>query len=64
MRDLVSETQCLARNSSMTVSEICKAAGIKSRWYHKFIAGEFKDPGVSKVQRLHEVLKDSRVKAA
>lgn len=64
MNNIVNETRRLARKSVMTVSEICSAATVKRRWYHKFVAGEFKDPGISKVLRLNRALKRSAKKAA
>ena len=59
MHDLVSETLRLARQSNLTVAKICKAAEIKPRWYYKFVAGEFSDPGVNKVLRLNKTLKSN-----
>ena len=64
MHDIVIETQRLARKSGLPVDEICKAADIKRRWYHKFLAGEFSDPGVNKVLRLNAALKKTKAKAA
>jgi len=60
---VVIETQRLARQVDMTVAEICKAADIKRRWYHKFLAGEFSDPGINKVLRLNGALKKIRAKS-
>lgn len=57
MANLINETVQLAKSTTMTVAEICRAAQIKPRWYHKLIAGEFKDPGFNKVTRLNRVLK-------
>lgn len=64
MTDIVAETQRLARDTNLTVAEICKAANIKPRWYHKFLASEFKDPGISKVMRLHRALAERKRRAA
>lgn len=62
--DVVLETQRLARKVDMSVADICKAADIKRRWYRKFLAGEFSDPGVNKVLRLNAALKKTKAKAA
>ena len=56
MTDLVHETRDLAKASKIPVSDICKAAQIKPRWYYRFISGDFKDPGANKIMRLHQVL--------
>lgn len=56
MTDLVKETLSLAKQTNLAVSEICKAAGVKQRWYYRFLAGDFQDPGVNKILRLHSVL--------
>ena len=60
MHDLVSETWRLAKASKLPVADICAAADIKRRWYAKFKAGEFKDPGVSKALRPHKALSQKR----
>ena len=46
----------MAKRSALSVSSICAGANVQIRWYHKFINGEFKDPGYSKVTRLHNYL--------
>lgn len=61
--NLVEKTVRLAKQSSRPVSEICRAAGVKQRWYHRFLAGDFSDPGVNKVIRLFGVLSESDAKA-
>ncbi len=57
MSDLMTETMRLARECEWPVAAVCQAAGVRPRWYHKFIAGEFSDPGVTKVERLNKALK-------
>lgn len=63
MHDLVSQTIRLAKASKIPVAEICSAADVKPRWYAKFKAGEFSDPGVNKVLRLYHALKSKKVAA-
>ena len=55
----VKNTIDLAKRSRQSVTKICEGAEIKSRWYHRFINGDFKDPGYGKVTRLHNYLVES-----
>lgn len=64
MYDLVQETRRLAKASKLPVTAICKAADVKPRWYHRFLAGDFKEPGVNKITRLYQVLSENKLKAA
>lgn len=56
MSDLLSETLRLAKSSALPAREICTQAKVGYRWYCRFLNGDFADPGVKKVERLHEVL--------
>lgn len=58
MKDIVQETRSLAKASKIKVSEICKAAQVKPRWYFKFISGQIKEPGAGKITRLYQLFKD------
>ena len=59
---LMERTQRLLHESDMSLPDVhagLKAAGhdnIGFYWLRKFSAGEFKDPGVNKVQTLYEYL--------
>ncbi len=64
MNDLMTETMDLAKSADLPVADICQAAAIKPRWYYRFLAGDFKDPGINKIMRLHKVLSDQKRKAA
>lgn len=64
MRDLVSETRRLAKASKMPVDELCAAAKVKRRWFYRFLAGDFKEPGVGKISRLYTVLTEVSKRAA
>lgn len=55
--DLVEETRAMARESSVPVKQMCADAEVGRRWLHRFIAGDFKEPGANKVKRLHDALK-------
>lgn len=58
MRDLLAETLRLAKETELSVEEICRAARVGRRWYYRLLAGDFDDPGVRRVQRVHNALAD------
>lgn len=58
MTDIVQETRKLAKASKLPVADICASAQVKPRWYFRFVAGDFKDPGANKISRLYEFLKN------
>ena len=35
---------------------ICHDVGLSTEWYHKVLAGKIRDPGVRRVEKLHEYL--------
>ena len=51
--DLYTETLRLARESGESVPELARATGLKQRWLHRLLAGDFNDPGVRKIEKLH-----------
>ena len=56
MSTFLDQTLELARRSRRPVTEICRDAGLQPRWYYLLLSGEIKDPGVHKVQSLHDAL--------
>lgn len=62
--DLYSKTIRLLKMSSISFSEISKGAGVGQRWLFDLANGRFKDPGVRKIQRLHDYLSKRNEKAA
>jgi hypothetical protein len=64
MDSLLQETLMLARATELPIPKICREAAVKERWYRRFIAGDFTDPGVNKVERLNRVLKQHKRRAA
>lgn len=58
--DLLTKTIDLAKTSRVPVHMLCKEIGVSVRWYHKLIAGKFSDPGVCKIERLHNFLLANR----
>lgn len=57
MGELLKQTLELARRTEIPVDRICQGARVKERWYFRFVAGDFEDPGVNKVERVHRFLK-------
>ena len=57
---LMEETLRLAKETKLSAVEVCEAAGIKRRWYYRFLAGDFHEPGVNKILRLHRVLAEAK----
>lgn len=55
--DILAETIEMAKASGLTARQICARADVGIPWYSRLIRGDFTDPGVCKIQRLHAVLK-------
>ncbi len=49
----LAEGQPLSREE---IREFCDSIGVTPRWYSKVISRETVDPGVTKIQRLHDYL--------
>lgn len=56
MQTLLDKTLALLRESREPVSELSRRAGVKSRWLRRLMDGDFEDPGVNKIERLHYCL--------
>lgn len=56
MNDLYTNTLNLARELRLSPSIVSREAKVGLRWYHKFLNEDWKDPGVKRVQRLHDYL--------
>ena len=54
--NLLNKTLSLARSTHLTVVDICRAAEVTPRWYYMFLSSQISDPGVRRVQRLHDYL--------
>lgn len=53
---LLEKTLSLARSADEPVTKICREAGITTRWYYLLLDGDIRDPGVRRIQRLHDYL--------
>jgi len=61
MKTLFERTIQLAKSSGMTVPQICRGTGLRQRWLHRLLDGDFKDPGVNKIQKLYEFLSNKKI---
>ena len=55
--DLLTRTKQLAESVDFDRTAVCAELGVTTRWLQMVISGEIADPGVSKVERLHDLLK-------
>lgn len=56
---LPEEISALVDNSKLSATEICERVGVSRQWLYDVISGKFKDPGIHKIERLREVLRDN-----
>jgi hypothetical protein len=64
MTDLFKTTIELLNNTNMSVEHIARESNVGYRWLCKLKAGEYSDPGVNKVQRVHNFLTEQIRSAA
>lgn len=60
--NLLERTKALARTRLYDRSTVCAELGVTTRWLHRLLAGDYQDPGVNKIERLHELLSQAPVK--
>jgi transcriptional regulator with XRE-family HTH domain len=53
---LLNRTKALLTCTKYTYEQIASGAGVKTDWLAKFAQGHIVEPGVSKVQRVHDFL--------
>ena len=54
--DLFSDTQSLVFDSNLNLSAVARGAGVKQRWLHRYMKGDYKDVGVKKIQKIRKFL--------
>lgn len=54
--DLYDQTLELLSQSPKTIPVIAAETGLKQRWLYRLLDGDFSDPGVRKIQKLHTYL--------
>lgn len=61
---LLSQTFRLMERTRIPVVTICRDLDLTPRWYYKLKSGELKEPGVNRIQRLHDYLAKHNKKSA
>jgi hypothetical protein len=56
MNTWLSTTTDMLRSTSIPLAEVATSAKVELRWLYKFKDGSFRDPGVTKVQRIYDFL--------
>ncbi len=52
----LTKTMALLAETDLSVSEIAAGANVGSRWLYSLMNGRWSDPGIKKVQRVHDFL--------
>lgn len=60
--NLLERTKALARTRDYDRATVCAELGVTTRWLHRLLAGHYQDPGVNKIERLHEMLSRAPIK--
>lgn len=63
-KTLLEQTFSLLGKSKTPAAQICRELGFSQRWYYDLMSGDIKDPGVNRIQRLHDYLSQADSKAA
>jgi len=58
--NLLEQTLDMLANESRSREEIARDTGLGKEWLSKLSRGLITDPGVSKIERLHEYLKSNK----
>lgn len=56
MNDLFSTTMEMLKQTHVDHKTILRETGLGRRWLGRLIDGDFNDPGVKKIQKLHDYL--------
>lgn len=64
--NLYDRTIALMREPPVQVAKACRDLGISERWWFRVVSGSIRDPGVKRMQKLHDYLieKETRTEAA
>lgn len=63
-KTLLDRTIDLIHESDFNVSRMCADLDISTRWYYRFMRGDFDDPGVKRIEKIHDYLLKQRRKSA
>jgi len=56
MTDLYQKTITLLKQTKVPLSKVASESNVGYRWLCKLIAGVYSDPGINKIQRIHDYL--------
>jgi hypothetical protein len=54
--DLLTKTLNLLEQTDASAAEICAGANVGQRWLYDLRSGRYSDPGVTRIQRIHDFL--------
>lgn len=60
MNDLFQATMSMLRATAVSPRQISDDTGLGYRWLMRLKGGEYSDPGVNKIQKLHDYLAQSK----
>lgn len=60
--NILSKTIEMLKASPISMPAIAENTGLGIRWLHKLRAGQFQDPGFTKITRLHSYLSEHQEK--
>ena len=63
-KTLLQKTLDLVRETDVNIAQMCRELGISKRWYFRFRDGDYSDPGVNRIEALHDYLVKHRKRAA
>jgi len=56
MTTLLQKTIELLRNTDSSIDRVSAETGLGRRWLYRLLDGDFQDPGVNKIEKLHRYL--------
>lgn len=63
-KSMIEETKKLIAKDGRSMAQLAKDAEVSKEWLYKFIAGEIKDPGFTRIVELNTLLKRKRKRKA
>lgn len=56
MPGMIDRTKRMARRCELGPTEIARRADVPLDWFKKFMRGRYKDPGVTRLEKVHDFL--------
>ena len=60
---LLEKTKALSIERGYCKTKVCRELGVSIRWLDRMLAGDYADPGVGKIERLHAIFEACPIKA-